>query len=43
MSWIEHRSDNCPDQPRFGGGIIVVALVTGLLWAAAVGIVWFFT
>jgi hypothetical protein len=30
--FIEHRPDNCPDQPRFKGGILVIAIAAFLLW-----------
>jgi hypothetical protein len=35
--------DDHPDQPRFDGGVLVVALVVGLLWTIGGVILWCIT
>lgn len=36
--WIEEIGDDHPDQPRFDGGVLVLALVAALSWVAIGGI-----
>lgn len=38
--FIEVIGDDHPDQPRFDGGPLVVALVVGLPWAVGGVILW---
>lgn len=41
--FIEHRPDNCPDQPRFTGGPIVVGVAAALMWSGIILLIWLLT
>lgn len=41
--WIEHRPDNCPDQPRFTGGVVLIVVAAALFWSGIAILIWLFS